>query len=162
MAHFCEINQERDPSGFTDDTLWVVERVVVVSNDIQTSNGPLGENNMHVDGETWCQNFFKGGTWKQTSYNGNFRKQFAGRGFIYDDVNDRFLKPQPFDNWTLDANGDWQAPVAYPSVTTYGDGVNYSIYWDETNQKWKARDFSNPPNTFEWDPTSSIWISTAE
>jgi hypothetical protein len=162
MAHFCEINQERDPTGFTDDTLWVVKRTVVVSNDIQTSNGPLGENDMHVDGETWCQNFFKGGTWKQTSYNGNFRKQYAGKNFIYDSANDRFIKPQPFANWTLDNNGDWQGPIPYPSVTTYGDGVNYSIYWDETNQKWKARDWEETPNVFEWDPTSSIWISTAE
>jgi len=162
MAHFCEINQERDPSGFTNNTLWVVKRTVVVSNDVQTSNGPLGENDMHVDGETWCQNFFKGGTWKQTSYNGNFRKQYAGKNFIYDDVNDRFLKPQPFNNWTLDANGDWQGPVAYPSVTTYGDGAEYSISWDDTAQKWKARDWAETPNIFEWDPTSSIWISTAE
>ncbi len=162
MAHFCRIEQETDPTGFTTDTHWIVKQVVVVSNDIETSNGRLGDNDMHVDGETWCQNFFNGGTWKQTSYNNSFRKQYVAKGFVYDDVNDRFLKPQPFANWTLDDNGDWQGPVAYPSVTTYGDGIEYSIYWDETNEKWKAKDFSNPPNTFEWDPTSSSWTSTAE
>ena len=36
----------------------------------------------HADGETWCINFFKGGTWKQTSYNNNFRKQYAGIGML--------------------------------------------------------------------------------
>ena len=63
MAHFAEIKQETDPTGFTSDTLWVVQRVVVVANDIETAAGPLGENDMHVDGETWCKNFFKTGAW---------------------------------------------------------------------------------------------------
>ena len=58
MAHFCRIEQETDPTGFTTDTLWIVKQVVVVSNDTETSNGKLGDNDMHVDGETWCQNFF--------------------------------------------------------------------------------------------------------
>ena len=57
MAHFCRIEQETDPTGFTTDTHWIVKQVVVVSNDIETSNGRLGDNDMHVDGETWCQNF---------------------------------------------------------------------------------------------------------
>ena len=162
MAHFCKIEQETDPTGFTTDTHWIVKKVIVVSNDTETSNGKLGDNDMHVDGETWCQNFFGGGTWKQTSYNNNFRKQYASKGFVYDDVNNKFLKPQPFDGWTLDDNGDWQGPVAYPSVTTYGDGIEYSIYWNDAAQKWKAHDWEDTPSIFEWDPTSSSWISTAE
>ena len=64
MAHFAELDDNN-----------VVTRVIVVSNNIETSSGPLGENDMHVDGETWCINFMGGGTWKQTSYNHNFRKQ---------------------------------------------------------------------------------------
>ena len=59
MAHFAEIKQKQDPTGYTTDTHWVVERVVVVGNDIQTSDGPLESNDMHVDGETWCQTFLK-------------------------------------------------------------------------------------------------------
>ena len=43
------------------------------------------------DGETWCINFFNGGIWKQTSYNNNFRKMYAGIGMIYDPVKDKFL-----------------------------------------------------------------------
>ena len=71
MAHFAELESKVDPTGITSDTHQVVKRVVVVSNDISTANGPLGDNDMHVDGETWCNNFFGGGTWKQTSYNGS-------------------------------------------------------------------------------------------
>ena len=63
----AELKEKVDPTGFTSDTHQVVERVVVVGNDCVPSD-------MHQDGETWCINFFKGGIWKQTSYNHNFRK----------------------------------------------------------------------------------------
>jgi len=72
MAHFAELKSEVDPTGHTTDTHQVVQRVVVVGNDIAAGGGTLGDNDMHVDGETWCLNFFKGGSWKQTSYNNNF------------------------------------------------------------------------------------------
>ena len=53
MAHFAELESKVDPTGITSDTHQIVKRVVVVSNDISTANGPLGDNDMHVDGETW-------------------------------------------------------------------------------------------------------------
>ena len=74
MAHFAELESKTDPTGFTSDTHLVVKRVIVVGNDIEANGGTLADNDMHVDGETWCVNFFGGGTWKQTSYNNNFRK----------------------------------------------------------------------------------------
>jgi hypothetical protein len=91
MAHFAELDGNN-----------IVTRVVVVGNDIETAAGPLGANDMHVDGETWCVNFFKGGNWKQTSYNNNFRKQYAGKGYTFDAVKDKFLSPQPHASWSLD------------------------------------------------------------
>ena len=75
MAHFAELKEEKDKFDSSKTNL-VVQRVVVVANDIETAAGPLGENDMHVDGEAWCVDFFKGGTWKQTSYNHNFRKMY--------------------------------------------------------------------------------------
>ena len=54
MAHFAELESKTDPTGFTSDTHLVVKRVIVVGDDIETAAGPLGENDMHVDGETWC------------------------------------------------------------------------------------------------------------
>ena len=78
MAHFAELESKTDPTGFTSDTHLVVKRVVVVGNDCVPSDE-------HVDGETWCVNFFGGGTWKQTSYNHNFRKQYAGIGYVYNE-----------------------------------------------------------------------------
>ena len=113
MAHFAELKTKVDPTGHTSDTHQVVERVVVVGNDCVPSD-------MHQDGETWCINFFKGGIWKQTSYNNNFRKQYAGIGMIYDPVKDKFLSQQPFASWSLDSSDDWQAPITYPTITDDG------------------------------------------
>lgn len=160
MAHFAELELKKDPSGFTQEDHLIVKRVVVVGNDISTSNGPLGENNMHVDGETWCVNFFKGGIWKQTSYNNNFRKMYAGIGYRYDGSKNKFIAPQPYASWSLDENDDWKAPVAYPSVTTFGDNVPYRISWDEANLRWVGHDNSDPANEFAWDPNSSSWSAT--
>ena len=169
MAHFAELKAMTDPTGFTSDSHQVVQRVIVVGNDVETAAGPLGENDMHVDGETWCINFFKGGIWKQTSYNHNFRKQYAGKGMIYDPVKDKFLVPQPHASWSLDSNDDWQAPIAYPSIT--GDGQAepewvYFISWNETKYQadntkgWEAKksnDESETPTVYDWNGTA--WVS---
>jgi len=165
MAHFAELKIKTDPTGFTSDQQQIVERVVVVGNDITTSSGPLGVNDMHVDGETWCIDFFKGGIWKQTSYNNNFRKQYAGINYVYDQSKDKFLAPQPYASWSLDASDDWQAPITYPTVTEEGD-VRYLISWDETaynsdNTKgWKAiksNDEAETPTKYDWNGTA--WVS---
>ena len=143
MAHFAELDGSN-----------VVTRVVVVGNDVTTASGPLGTNDMHVDGETWCVNFFKGGNWKQTSYNNNFRKQYAGKGFTFDSAKDKFISPQPYASWVLDGNDDWQAPVTYPTDTT-----DKFISWDEDGQKWTATDDSDPVNNFSWDASGLTWVS---
>jgi|TARA_R110002012_G_scaffold168606_1_gene332143 hypothetical protein len=138
MAHFAEIDGSN-----------IVKRVVVVGNDVETAAGPLGNNDMHVDGETWCINFFKGGTWKQTSYNHNFRKQYAGIGYTFDSAKDKFISPQPYASWALDENDDWQAPVTYPT-----DDTDKRISWDEAGQQWTAND-----NSFNWDASGLTWVS---
>jgi hypothetical protein len=68
--------------------------------------------------------------WKQTSYNGNFRKNYAGTGFFYDATLDAFIPPKPYPSWLLDTNTcQWQAPVPMPE-----DGNLYM--WDEQLQQW--------------------------
>jgi hypothetical protein len=158
MAHFAELKAMTDPTGFTSDSHQVVQRVVVVGNDCVPSDE-------HVDGETWCINFFKGGTWKQTSYNHNFRKQYAGIGMVYDPVKNKFLDKQPHASWSLDSNDDWQAPITYPTVTEDGD-VRYIISWNETKYNadnttgWeaiKSNDTSETPTKYNWNGTA--WVS---
>ena len=136
MAHFAELDNNN-----------VVLRVVVVGNDCVPSDE-------HIDGETWCVNFFKTPNWKQTSYNHNFRKQYAGMGFTYDAAKNKFISPKPHASWALDSNDDWQAPVTYPTDTT-----DKSISWDEAGQKWTATDHEDPQNNFNWDASALAWVS---
>ena len=114
MAHFARIDDNN-----------VVQQVIVVANkDTADANGVEKE---HI-GAAFCESLL-GGTWKQTSYNGNFRKHYAGIGYKYDADLDAFVPPKPFPSWTLDANCNWQAPVPMPS-----DGEMYS--WDEAAGNW--------------------------
>jgi len=143
MAHFAEIDDNN-----------IVTRVVVIGNDIPANGGTLEDNDMHIDGEKWCISFFKGGIWKQTSYNSNFRKQYAGIGYTYDSAKNKFISPQPHNSWALDANDDWQSPVTYPT-----DITEKRISWDEENLRWTAKDYEDPQNNFNWDPATLAWVS---
>ena len=156
MAHFAELESKTDPTGFTSNTHLVVKQVTVVANDVSTAAGPLGENDKHVDGETWCKNFFKkpDTNFKQTSYNNNFRKQYAGIGHVYDASKDKFLVPQPYNSWALDGSDDWQAPVTFPN----GDQSAYHITWDEDNLRWIATKISDDSN-HRWDADNTEWVS---
>jgi hypothetical protein len=82
-----------------------------------------------LDTETWYGNF-RGQTCKRTSYNGNYRKNYAGIGYIFDADRDAFIAPKPFESWVLDEETcTWEAPVAYPD-----DGERY--VWDEEATDW--------------------------
>jgi hypothetical protein len=73
-----------------------------------------------------------GGTWIQTSYNANIRKNYAGVGFTYDAERDAFIAPKPFESWLLDEETcQWKAPIEYPT-----DGIMYQ--WNETDKDWEA------------------------
>ena len=160
MAHFAELESKTDPTGFTSDTHLVVKQVTVLGNDCVPSD-------KHVDGETWCKNFFKkpNTNFKQTSYNNNFRKQYAGIGMNYNASKNKFLSPQPYKSWALDGSDDWQAPITYPS-TTSGSGFLYRISWNETKYKadndtgWeaiKSNDDAETPTKYNWN--GSAWVS---
>ena len=112
MAHFAQIENGT-----------VVNVIVVTNNEVLVDGIEVEQK-----GIEFCQSLF-GGTWVQTSYNNNIRKQYAGIGFTYDADADVFIAPEPFPSWSLDANYDWQAPIDYPA-----DGKDYS--WDESNQVW--------------------------
>ena len=105
MAHFAQVDSNNK-----------VLRVLVVSNDDE-----------HRGQEFLAEDLSLGGTWIQTSYNNNIRKQYAGIGFSYDETADIFIAPSPFPSWQLDGNHDWQPPTPRPD----GD-----FYWDEDTGQW--------------------------
>jgi len=164
MAHFAELESKTDPTGFTSDTHLIVKQVTVVANDEVPSDE-------HVDGETWCKNFFNlpDTNFKQTSYNHNFRKQYAGIGMVYDASKNKFLGVQPYASWALDSSDDWQAPITYPSVVDDGEETpswHYFIVWNETKYNadndtgWeatKSNDDAETPTVHNWN--GSAWVS---
>jgi hypothetical protein len=112
MAHFAKLNEDN-----------IVIDVNVVSNDV------LDTSNEEESGTVFLTQWSGGySNWKQTSYNNNFRKQYAGIGYRYDPVADVFIAPQPFASWSLDKNFDWQAPTPRPT-----EGF---CYWDENSLSW--------------------------
>ena len=113
MAHFAELDGNN-----------VVLRVIVVDNkDTSDAHGTEKE----YIGTAFCERLL-GGTWKQTSYNGNFRKNYAGIGYTYRADIDAFVPPQPYASWTLDANAQWQPPTPMPTEGKH--------YWDEATTSW--------------------------
>ena len=147
MAHFAEIDKDNK-----------VLRVNCACNQDILNNGGEQSEQAAEHFKTVTPLSENGIKWVQTSYNNNFRKQYASIGYTYDSTKDIFISPQPFPSWSLDSNGDWQAPVAYPTVTTYGDNINYFISWDEDGQRWIGKDDQN--NEFVWISSSFSWIST--
>jgi len=115
MAHFAQLNEEN-----------LVTQVIVVAN--QDTADQDGVENEAI-GIEFCTNLL-GGRWKQTSYNGNIRKNYAGIGYKYDETLDAFIPPQPFASWTLNnETAQWEAPTPYPT-----DDKRYT--WDEATTAW--------------------------
>jgi hypothetical protein len=119
MAHFAKLDQNN-----------VVIEVNVVNNiELLAADGSESEMMGIAFLIRWSGGY---SNWKQTSYNGKFRKHYAGVGFTYDETRDAFIPPQPFPSWTLnEATCLWDAPVAYPT-----DGQRYQ--WDEPTTSWVA------------------------
>ena len=115
MAHYAKI----DENG-------LVLQVVVVDN--KDTADAFGVEKEHI-GAAHLEKIL-GGTWKQTSYNGNMRKNYAGIGYTYDAVRDAFIPQQPFASWVLNAGSClWEPPTPMPT-----DGKMYS--WDENTTNW--------------------------
>jgi len=75
--------------------------------------------------------------WKQTSYNGNIRKNYAGIGYQYDAGRDAFIPPKPYASWVLvEATCRWKAPVDMPTT----EGKIYT--WNEETTSWDESDIT--------------------
>lgn len=116
MAHFAEIDNKNR-----------VLRVVVVPDEQEHR----GSQYLSVD-------LGLGGDWIQTSYNHQFRKQFAGVGYIYDEINDVFVAPRPWASWVLNETFDWMPPVPRPEdIIDEENHTSTSWIWNEDIQNWE-------------------------
>lgn len=117
MAHFAQLDDNN-----------IVIQVIVVANNELLLDGVESE----VKGILFCKSLFGEDTkWKQTSYNGNIRKNYAGIGYTYNAANDYFYAPQPYPSWTLDADARWQPPVAMPTDDKMYTWNEATLSWDE-------------------------------
>ena len=119
MAHFAKLGVGN-----------IVEQVIVVSNDIAITE--------QVGSDFINKLYNTRDVWKQTSYNNNIRKNFAGIGFQYDQTRDAFIPPKPFNSWILNEDTcRWEAPLAMPT-TTLEDNQYYS--WNESIINWEVKE----------------------
>tara|TARA_Y100001949_G_scaffold161045_1_gene153064 strand:+ start:113 stop:502 length:390 start_codon:yes stop_codon:yes gene_type:complete len=126
MANFAELDSDN-----------VVIRVVVIE----------GEG---AEGEAICADLY-GGNWKQTSFTGSIRYNFAGVGFTYDAERDAFISTQPFPSWTLNEETCiYESPIPHPSLVDDFKGHQADrYYWDEDSLSWIK--------TYDWNEETSSW-----
>jgi hypothetical protein len=117
MAHFAKLDENN-----------IVLDVNVVDNEHLLDSNGVEQEALGVSFLVrWSGGYEK---WKQTSYNGSFRKNYAGVGHTYDSVRDAFIAPKPYESWVLEEESClWEAPVAMPN-----DGKKY--IWDELTTTW--------------------------
>jgi hypothetical protein len=107
MAHFAKIEND------------IVTHVIVIDNSVEDNGQEFINNTLKLEGE-----------WIQTSYNDNFRGNFAGVGYTYDRENDVFIPQQPFESWLLNSEWKWEAPIPHPNIYEAG------WVWDEDTLSW--------------------------
>ena len=104
MAHFAKIENN------------IVKNVIVVKNE----DAPTEE-----AGQAFIASLGFAGEWVQTSYNKNFRGNYAGIGMSWN--GSVFYGPSPYPSWLLDNNGQWNAPTPMPEG---------NFRWDEPTVQW--------------------------
>ena len=132
MAHFAQLDGDN-----------IVTQVIVVSNDdTSDSNGVETES----IGVAFCQKLLGASTnWKQTSYSGNRRGNYAGIGYTYMSnvatlgvgSTDIFISPKPYASWTVGVGtATWYPPANpgdAPALTDAEVAANKYYVWNESN-----------------------------
>jgi hypothetical protein len=116
MAHFAQIDENN-----------IVQQIIVVAN---SDCGNLEFPDSEFIGQDFLKSIRLNGTWKQTSYSGSFRKNYAGIEYSYDESRDSFIPIKPYDSWILNETScRWESPIPIPNQESM-------FVWDEENQRW--------------------------
>ena len=116
MAHFAKLDGTNKVIG-----------VYVVNNDVITDDNGDEQEQLGIE---FLSTLYGGGSWKQTSYNRKFRRNYAGVGMTYDEIKDAFIPIKRFPSWTLnESTYEWEAPTSEPD-----DGKDYM--WNEDTKSW--------------------------
>jgi hypothetical protein len=127
MAHFAKLGVGN-----------IVKEVISINNAVITDANGVEKEQLGVDFINKLYNTRD--VWKQTSYNNNIRKNYAGIGYTYDQARDAFIAPKPFNSWILNEDTcRWEAPVAMPELTQEQiDNKNYYA-WNESIINWEVK-----------------------
>ncbi len=124
----------------------IIETVISINNSVITDNNGIEQEKLGVDFINKLYNTRD--VWKQTSYNNNFRKNYASVGYTYDQQRDAFIAPKPFNSWILNEDTcRWESPIPMPKtpkLDTNGEEIRledgslvYNYYkWNEQNKSW--------------------------
>jgi len=124
MAHFAKLGTGN-----------IVEQVISINNTVITDANGNEQEQIGVDFINKLYNTRD--VWKQTSYNNNIRKNYAGIGYHYDQARDAFIPPKPFNSWILnETTCRWNAPVAKPTEELE---ENQYYSWNESIKNWEIK-----------------------
>jgi len=124
MAHFAKLGTGN-----------IIENVISINNSVITDSNGIEQEQLGVDFINKLYNTRD--VWKQTSYNKNFRKNYAGIGYQYDQTRDAFIPPKTFNSWILnETTCRWEAPVSMPT-TELEENQYYS--WNESIVNWEIK-----------------------
>ena len=130
MDYFAKLNSNN-----------IVEQVISINNAVITDANGVEQEQLGLDFINKLYN--TNDIWKQTSYNRNFRKNYAGIGYTYDSQRDAFIAPKLFNSWVLNEDTcNWESPIPYPITNTQnkldklGNPVNDLYNWNESTLSW--------------------------
>jgi hypothetical protein len=110
----------------------IVEQVISINNAVITDANGFEQEKLGVDFINKLYNTRD--VWKQTSYNNNIRKNFAGVGYQYDQTRDAFIAPKPYNSWILNEQTcNWESPIPMPS----NNSIDKKYQWNEQIQNWE-------------------------
>ena len=126
-----------------------------VINGIVTEVNVVDWETLNIEGHPWGDPSL----WIQTSYNthGNqhpegrpLRGNYAGIGYTYDEANDVFIAPKPFDNWVLNTSSWlWEPPIAMPVD-------EYFYTWNQETTAWVQGDLRPIPEPVVEAPVEAV------
>ena len=130
MAHYARVNSQN-----------IVTFVTPIPNEMITDENGVEHEELAFDHLYSTIPDSVGDRWIQTSYNKNFRKNYAGIGYTWNEELNAFIPPKPFDSWSLNTEtGLWDPPIPEPTIVP-GEPL---YIWDEEIGNWKAVYRPNP------------------
>jgi hypothetical protein len=126
MAHFAILDESN-----------IVTRVEVINNAVVLDGDDVEQEQLGIN---FLISLYGAGNYKQTSYNGNIRKNYAGIGYTYDSGRNAFIPPKPYPSWTLvEDTCRWTSPVEEPDDNKVYDW-NEDAYQADNNNGWQERE----------------------